>query len=320
MYLRQNFKYQPPRIEERQGILFDNAYRRYGNVRGVYFPKKSTAEKIAQLAPGASIVCTGDFELFNGNISYSIKKIDYGAQPEGFVPEKLPGRKVPKGYHHVFPEPYEDYTQSGFFDDLELPADLKAQTFVVFDIETTGLNSSPASGKVDRIIEIGAVKMQGGNMTEKFSSFIACPEKLPPNIVELTGIHDEDLVSAPDIEDVLADFYKFTDGVRAGGAQRYVRLSFREVLRRRVPLLLRRENVRYDDDRAGSAARRSFQLQAEHAGGLLRYTFQSPPRVRRRAYHGEDFSKTCEKARRLAGTLIFTFVFILCAGKFSHGG
>lgn len=183
-----------------------------GNVRGVYFPKKSTAEKIAQLAPGASIVCTGDFELFNGNISYSIKKIDYGAQPEGFVPEKLPGRKVPKGYHHVFPEPYEDYTQSGFFDDLELPADLKAQTFVVFDIETTGLNSSPASGKVDRIIEIGAVKMQGGNMTEKFSSFIACPEKLPPNIVELTGIHDEDLVGAPDIEEVLADFYKFTDG------------------------------------------------------------------------------------------------------------
>ena len=183
-----------------------------GNVRGVYFPKKSTAEKIAQLAPGASIVCTGDFELFNGNISYSIKKIDYGAQPEGFVPEKLPGRKVPKGYHHVFPEPYEDYTQSGFFDDLELPADLKAQTFVVFDIETTGLNSSPASGKVDRIIEIGAVKMQGGNMTEKFSSFIAYPEKLPPNIVELTGIHDEDLVGAPDIEDVLADFYKFTDG------------------------------------------------------------------------------------------------------------
>ena len=89
--------------------------------------------------------------------------------------------------------------------------DFNAET-VVFDIETTGLNSSPASGKVDRIIEIGAVKMQGGNMTEKFSSFIACPEKLPPNIVELTGIHDEDLVGAPDIEDVLADFYKFTDG------------------------------------------------------------------------------------------------------------
>lgn len=54
--------------------------------------------------------------------------------------------------------------------------------------------------------------MVDGNMTEKFSTFVACPEKLPPNIVDLTGIHDEDLIGAPDIEKAIADFYKFTDG------------------------------------------------------------------------------------------------------------
>ena len=86
--------------------------------------------------------------------------------------------------------------------------------FLVVDFEFTTYERPVGRprGFFSEIIEIGAVKMQGGNMTEKFSSFIACPEKLPPNIVELTGIHDEDLVGAPDIEDVLADFYKFTDG------------------------------------------------------------------------------------------------------------
>lgn len=183
-----------------------------GTLRGAYFPKKATAPKIAELKAGDTVVCTGDFELFNGNLSFNVKKIDRGAPPEGFVPEKLQGRKVPKAYHYVFPEPFEDYTQSGLFEDCALPEDLKAREFVVFDIETTGLNNQPAGGKVDRIIELGAVKIRGGNIEEKFSSFIACPEKLPPNIIELTGIRDEDLIGAPDVENVLADFYKFTDG------------------------------------------------------------------------------------------------------------
>lgn len=183
-----------------------------GRIRGAYFPKKATAEKIAALQPDTNIVCVGDFEVFNSNLSFNIKKIDYGAPPEGFVPEALAGRKVPKAYHYVFPEKFEDYTQSGFFEDAGVPDDLKKQTFVVFDLETTGLNNQPAVGKVDKIIEIGAVKMVDGNMTEKFSTFVACPEKLPPNIVDLTGIHDEDLIGAPDIEKAIADFYKFTDG------------------------------------------------------------------------------------------------------------
>lgn len=183
-----------------------------GSMRGAYFPKKATVEKIAALKSGDNIVCTGDFELFNGNLAFNIKKIDRGAPPEGFTPEKLRGRKVPKAYHYVFPEPFADYTQSGLFEDRALPDDLKARDFVVFDIETTGLNNQPAGGKVDRIIELGAVKISRGDIVEKFSSFIACPEKLPPHIIELTGIRDEDLIGAPETENVLADFYKFTDG------------------------------------------------------------------------------------------------------------
>lgn len=47
------------------------------------------------------------------------------------------GKPVPAVYRTVFPEPYVDYTQAGFFDRLEKPDDLKNNTFVVFDLETT---------------------------------------------------------------------------------------------------------------------------------------------------------------------------------------
>ena len=67
-------------------------------------------------------------------------------------------------------------------------------------------------GRMDKIIEIGAVKLVNGEIVEKFSSFVACKERLSNEIVNLTGIHDEDLVGAPEIEQVLADFFKFTDG------------------------------------------------------------------------------------------------------------
>ena len=67
-------------------------------------------------------------------------------------------------------------------------------------------------GKMDKIIEIGAVKLIDGNVAEKFSSFVACKERLSPEIVALTGINDSDLVGVPDISEVIADFYKFADG------------------------------------------------------------------------------------------------------------
>jgi DNA polymerase-3 subunit alpha (Gram-positive type) len=65
-------------------------------------------------------------------------------------------------------------------------------------------------GKMDKIIEIGAVKIINGKIEEKFTSLVACPDRLSPEIVNLTGLTDADLVGAPDIEQVLADFYKFS--------------------------------------------------------------------------------------------------------------
>ncbi|MBQ2701896.1 MAG: hypothetical protein IJF64_02800, partial [Clostridia bacterium] len=181
-------------------------------MRTTYFPKKATLEKVRALKVGDSVMIIGSNEEYRGSLSFKASKINYATPPDGFVPVARKGKPVPKFYHTVFPEPYVDFTQAGLFDSLEKPDDLKNNTFVVFDLETTGLNNNPAMGRMDKIIEIGAVKLENGEITEKFSSFIACNEKLSSEIVELTGIHDSDLVGAPEVEKVLADFFKFADG------------------------------------------------------------------------------------------------------------
>ena len=75
---------------------------------------------------------------------------------------------------------------------------------VVFDIETTGL-----SADADEIIEIGAVKVENGAITDRFSSFVNPNIAIDPRITELTGITDEMVKNAPTINTVLPRFFEF---------------------------------------------------------------------------------------------------------------
>lgn len=70
-------------------------------------------------------------------------------------------------------------------------------TYVSIDLETTGLNP-----KLDKIIEIGAIKVVEGQTVDIFSAFLNPGCKLEERIVELTGIHDEQLSGAPCMEEV----------------------------------------------------------------------------------------------------------------------
>ena len=76
--------------------------------------------------------------------------------------------------------------------------------FVAFDLETTGLSS-----REDTIIEIGAVRMKGGQELARFQTFVDPGRMLERKIVDLTGITDDMLVGAPKIEEVLPQFLEF---------------------------------------------------------------------------------------------------------------
>ena len=77
-------------------------------------------------------------------------------------------------------------------------------TYVVFDLETTGF--SPIK---DKIIEIGAVKVERGKITERFSTFVNPKVPIPFQITQLTSITDQMVMDAPDIETVLPKFLTF---------------------------------------------------------------------------------------------------------------
>ena len=77
--------------------------------------------------------------------------------------------------------------------------------YVVFDLETTGF-----SPDVNKIIEIGAVKVQKGKITDRFSTFVNPQVPIPFNIEKLTSINDEMVISAPVIEDILPEFMEFS--------------------------------------------------------------------------------------------------------------
>ena len=80
-------------------------------------------------------------------------------------------------------------------------------TYVVFDLETTGF--SPEKNK---IIEIGAVKVVEGKITDRFSQFVNPEVPIPYEIEELTSIRDDMVMDAPKIEEVLPKFMKFCEG------------------------------------------------------------------------------------------------------------
>ena len=79
-----------------------------------------------------------------------------------------------------------------------------SDTYVVFDIETTGFN--PRSNK---IIEIGAVKVENHVITDRFSTFVNPRVPIPFEIEQLTSINDAMVMEAKGIEEVLPEFMEF---------------------------------------------------------------------------------------------------------------
>lgn len=117
-------------------------------------------------------------------------------------------KQAPLNYVAVEPQPYVDFIQEDLFsnnEEKEVVPFLQGKTFVVFDFETTGTDVT------DEVTELGAVKMVDGVITETLNTFVNPHRPIPEKIVKLTSITDDDVKDAPDMSDVIADFYKFSE-------------------------------------------------------------------------------------------------------------
>lgn len=83
---------------------------------------------------------------------------------------------------------------------------LKGKTLAIVDVETSG------TGKSDRVIEIGILRIEDGVCVETYRTFLDPEQMLSPWISRLTGITDLDLVDAPSFAEVADTVARLLDG------------------------------------------------------------------------------------------------------------
>lgn len=179
-----------------------------GKIGGLYFTRVATLAKIQQLKEGDAVITEGFLDRYNGNLSYKIRKINRCTFPTDFQKAQKTGRSAPAEYTCVFPQPVEDVKVTDLFTaPTALPEALTENEFVVFDLETTGTDYT-----VDKITEIGAVRVKGGVVTESFTTLVNPERMISEKITQLTGIDNDMVKDAPTFEQVAGDFFKFAKG------------------------------------------------------------------------------------------------------------
>lgn len=183
-----------------------------GDISCVFFSNKENQAKIEKLDTDSVVVVRGALEedSYSGGNTLKVKDIAYCSIPENLT-EYIEYRKEKPFYEFVEPEKVVTFTQDNllnFAEEKQVPKYLQNKTFVCYDFETTGLHF--ANG--DKIIEIGAVKIENGKITEKFMSFVDPEKHIPEESSAISGIVDSDVQGAPTADKVLQDFYKWTRG------------------------------------------------------------------------------------------------------------
>ncbi len=182
----------------------------------VYFCSKSNEKLIESLENEMFVLCLGNLEYgLTGKLTYYPKSIAYAAQKEKLedVIEEEEKSTIDSHKQVVFAQKYSYTKQSDLFaEEVNYNDFIMNNTFVIYDLETTGL-----SHQTDEIIEIGAVKIENGKVTEYFSSFIKPINPIPEESTKIHGITNEMVKDAPPMADVLIDFYRFCQGCIIGG-------------------------------------------------------------------------------------------------------
>ncbi len=179
-----------------------------GSIECVYFCPKTHEKDMEALDDLFMIICLGDIKHgINGKLTYYIQKISI-ASPIDLIKQNFEMLNENKFEHTkvVFPDIIPRNQQANLFEVKARYNDfIMKNNIVVFDIETTGLDP-----EICEITEIGAVKIEKGEITERFSSFAKTKYPIPEEVQKITHITDDMVKYAPRIEDVVYDFYEWS--------------------------------------------------------------------------------------------------------------
>lgn len=186
----------------------------------IYFSSHTNEVKLDQLLNDMSYLFQGDLRQNQyGKLTYFIKFINTCRFDGELARAQLSKQKedtvkveLKDEYQYVYPKTYYNPEQSKLFDIEYYNDFIMENTFVVFDVETTGLDSSNCE-----IIEIGACKVEDGVITKIFQSLVKPKHSIPEMITKITSIDNEMVKDSPPIEQVLVDFAYFCKGCVLSG-------------------------------------------------------------------------------------------------------
>ncbi len=186
-----------------------HCHTKMSDMDGVSEPKAIAKRAKDWGHPAIAITDHGVVQAFP-DVNHYIQDLDKAAQKAYQKEHPDADKEEMKKIHDPFKIIYG--VEGYLVDDLtEIAVRAGNQTledsYVVFDIETTGF--SPVS---DKIIEIGAVKVAGGEIVDHFSKFVNPERPIPFEIEKLTSINDDMVMGAPTIEVILPEFLAFCRG------------------------------------------------------------------------------------------------------------
>lgn len=147
--------------------------------------------------------------------------------------------------------------------------------YVAFDLETSGLNC-----EMDEIIEIGALKVKGGKVAERFNQLIRPKVPVTPQITAITGITNEMLENAQPVEKVIPEFILFCRDEIMLGHNVMFDYKFTKVYAKRYGLPFEKKGI----DTLKIARKVLPDLESKSLGALCEH-YEIVNQAAHRAYH-----------------------------------